>query len=305
MPRFSTPPMPRTDWNGPARRPAIHVPSRRLDVEPAVSQEVEVFTRPVERGLTRNEWQGMTRDARLSVEAPRIPWDVFVRETLNWQAGEHFALIGPTGQGKTTMLLNLLPLHPYVTVFATKPRDATMDALVRSGYMRLERWRSVDPREYPRRVLWPDATSLNSYGEQRAVFTDAMERIYREGGWTVALDETWYIINTLNMSDIVKMYLLQARALGISLVCATQRPAFVPLEIYDQSTHLMFYRDNDEQNLRRLSGISWRSADLIRSIVSELDRFQVLYINTRTGQMCRTRCPAVQLPAELTRGGNT
>lgn len=232
--------------------------------------------------------------ARLSTEAPRIPWDVFVRDELKWNAGEHFALIGPTGQGKTTMLLNLLPLHPYVVVFATKPADITMDSLIRTGYLRMDRWRSLDPRDYPRRVLWPDATKLDSVDHQKDVFHHAFGAIYREGGWTVAIDETWYMANTLHLGQDIKLYLLQARSLGISLVCATQRPAHVPLEIYDQSSHLMFWRDNDEQNLRRLSGISWRSADLVRSVVSNLDRYQVLYVNTRTGRMLRTRCPEVK-----------
>lgn len=236
--------------------------------------------------------------ARLSNDAPRVPWDVFLRTEFAWANGEHIALIGPTGQGKTTMIINLLPLHPYVTVFATKPRDETMSKLIAGGYLRMERWQSLDPRQFPKRVLWPDATSLNSVDRQKKVFHSAFESIYREGGWTVVLDETWYMANQLKLGEDIKLYLLQARALGISLVCATQRPAHIPLEIYDQSSHLMFWRDNDENNLRRLSGISWRSADLIRRIVSNLDRHQVLYINTRTGRMVRTRCPAVQWSQE-------
>ena len=249
---------------------------------------------------------GMQNDAarlaRMSTDAPRVPWDKFLRERFAWRSGEHVGLIGPTGQGKTTLELNLLPLHPYVVVFATKPRDATMDALVHGGYLRMEQWRSLDAQQFPRRVLWPDASSLDSEDTQKRVFHDAFARIYREGSWTVALDETWVIINTLGLSSDVRTYLLQARSLGISLLCATQRPAFVPLEIYDQSTHLFFWRDNDETNLRRLSGISWRSAELIRDIVSNLERFQVLYINTRTGEMCRTRCPDVRL--NTVKGGN-
>lgn len=246
------------------------------------------------------------RLARMANEAPRVPWDVFMTEHFRWAQGEHVALIGPTGQGKTNLLTQLLPIHPYVVVFATKPRDASMQALIKSadfhgmkpngqqtGYYPIKQWQSLDPAKFPRRVLWPDAMSLNSVGHQRAVFHHAFERIYREGGWTVALDELWYINNVLKLEMDVKLYLLQARALGISLLAATQRPAWVPLEVYDQSTHLFFFRDNDETNLKRISGISFRSAELVRMVVSNLDRYQVLYVNTRTGEMMRTRSPLV------------
>lgn len=250
------------------------------------------FGRPT---MPRVRWDSAdeSRMARLANEAPRVPWDIFTRDILRWNAGEHFALIGPTGLGKTTMLLNLLPLHPYVTVFATKPRDETMDKLIRSGYLRMDKWKSLDPAEYPRRVLWPDARRIDSKETQRVVFEDAFGRIYREGGWTVALDETWYMDNVLKLDGEIKTYLLQARSLGISLVTATQRPAWVPREIYTSCTHLMFWRVNDETDLRSLSGIGWRSGELIRDAVANLDLYQALYINTRTGFMCRTRCPKV------------
>jgi hypothetical protein len=235
--------------------------------------------------------------ARIATEAPRIPWDRFIRD-LQWRPGQHFGLIGPTGQGKTTMITQLLPLKPYVAVFATKPADPTMDRLISQGYLRLPQWESINPREYPRRVVWPDATDIDSVETQKYVFHDAFGKIFREGNWTVVLDETWYVSNILKLDADIKTYLLQARSLGISLVCATQRPASIPVEVYDQSTHLMFWRDNDEANLKRLSGISYRSSDLIRAIISNLDEYQVLYVNTRTGQMSRTKAPAP-------RGGST
>lgn len=229
--------------------------------------------------------------AHISREAPRVPWDRFLRDVLTWKNGEHFGLIGPTGLGKTTMMLNLLPLHKYVVAFATKPRDETMDKLIASGYLKQERWQPMDPRQFPRRVLWPDATRLDSRKYQREVFADALDRIYREGHWTVALDELWYLDNVLKLDAEIKTYLLQARSLGISLLAGFQRPAWIPRELYTSATHLMFYRVNDETDIRSLSGIGFRSGNLIAEIVSNLEMHQVLYINTRTGQMARTRCP--------------
>lgn len=227
----------------------------------------------------------------LSSTAPRIPWDKFVKNEFRWVPGEHIGLIGPTGQGKTTLMNALLPLRKYVVVFGTKPRDDTMMSLAKQGYVIMREWKSIPVTESPRRLLWPDAKQIDSRAKQQEVFGDAFGKIFREGGWTIAIDELWYFNNILKFGEEIKLFLLQARSLHISLVLATQRPAWIPLEVYDQSTHLFFWRDNDETNLNRLSGISYRSAGIIRAIVSDLEQHQVLYINTRTGKMLRTRAP--------------
>jgi len=168
-----------------------------------------------------------------------------------------------------------------------------MDNLIsKHGYEKFDRWPGfLSPKDHPRRVIWPDARRLDSEDLQEKVFTDTLARIYRTGNWTVAIDELWYFTNVLNMGGIVKTYYLQARSLDISLIAGVQRPAWVPREMYTSCTHLFFWRTNDETDLKSLSGIGARSATLIREVVSNLDRYESLYINTRSGQMCRVKVP--------------
>lgn len=240
--------------------------------------------------------------ANLAITAPRMGWDEFLANEFRWYAGEHIAAIGPTGQGKTYLISRLLPMREFVVMFGTKPSDSAIDKLIkRDGYKHLQAWPAnwlpVDKAQNsPRRVLWPNVRNLDEDAAaelQHKVFKDALWRIFREGGWTTVLDETSFLVQELGLARWIKRYLLQARELKISLVCASQRPAHVPLEIYDQSTHVFLWRDNDETNLKRLAGFSMHSGSLIRKIVGNLEQYQVLYLNTRTGRMIRTRAPAM------------
>ncbi len=227
--------------------------------------------------------------------APVLPWPVFLSHVFRWKQGEHVAAIGPTGSGKTTLAMHLLELRQYVVALGTKPQDATLEALIKAGgYTRFEEWENVEPSRYPKRIVWPDSRALYSAKAQQTEFRKALDAIYRQGYWCVYVDELWFIIHHLKLDLEVRTYLQQARSLGVSLFATTQRPAFVPLEVYDQSTHLFFWRDNDERNLSRLSGISWRSANDLKHLIANLDVHQVLYINTRTGDMWRTTAPPIK-----------
>jgi hypothetical protein len=222
---------------------------------------------------------------------PFIEWDTF-KAYFPWEQGEHMAMIGPTGAGKTTLALELLPLRQYIAVIATKPKDRTLERFGKEqDFKVLKQWRDRSPRRTPRRIIWPASQDIESDAKQRETIRHALNAMFVQGSWTVFCDELYYLSNMLKLDKQVKAYLTQGRSIGLSFVCATQRPAWVPLEIYDQSTHLFFWRENDERNLNRISGIAYHSSQQIRDIVSRLALHEVLYINTRTGEMYRTMSP--------------
>src|SRR4249920_1959913 len=116
---------------------------------------------------------GIDWDAITSTVAPRVPWYDFLRE-IEWEQGEHLGLVGPTGQGKTTLLIELLPRRDYVAIFATKPKDRTMELLISlNGYVKMDRWENIPADKMPRRVIWPNARQLNAETKQKAVFQKA------------------------------------------------------------------------------------------------------------------------------------
>jgi hypothetical protein len=242
--------------------------------------------------------------------APDLDWDDFWSEIIaspehGWKQNQHVGLVGPTEQGKTNLAYHLLELRDYVTYFAIKTQDETLDAFAAAGgYVRLTDWppkrglivkREVKPAEMPRRLLWPDATELDSEAEQRRVFGAALRDIYARGGWCTVFDDYWYLASILGFEKDTKKFLMNARSNYSPMIICTQRPAGHRLvEMFDQTTHLFFFRDNDEPNLKRIGGVGYLSSDIIRGFVANLEQFQFLYVNTRTGWMYRSRAPRLE-----------
>lgn len=243
--------------------------------------------------------------------APPIEWDDFMTYVLGssdpqmrYSQDHHVALVGPTESGKSTLLHGILPLRSYTTLFGTKIKDRTLQSYIDSGYYtRIRDWpptrtrlgmkRPVSAAEMPRRLLWPDVSSLNQVVGLAPVFHRAVNDIYGQGGWTVVWDEFWMQCEILKMRQTAKILLQQARSNDISMVMGMQRPAWIPPEVFDQTRHLFFWRDNDEPNLRRIGNIGWLNAEPIRAFVARLEPFQTLYVNNRSGFMYRTRAPEV------------
>lgn len=249
---------------------------------------------------------GLIRDLAPDDMAPELEWDDFLTYVLQWNQNQHVGLVGPTEQGKTNLAYHLLELRKYITYFAIKTHDETLQAFAQHGnYQRLTDWppkkglllkRQVRPDEMPRRLLWPDATELDSEPEQIRVFSKALSDIYTSGGWCPVFDDYWYLAHILGFEKSTKKFLANARSNYIPMMICAQRPAGNRLvELFDQTTHLFFFRDNDEPNLRRISGVGWLSSEAIKAFVANLEQYQFLYVNTRTGWMYRSRAPKLDL----------
>lgn len=209
---------------------------------------------------------------------------------MRWSQGEHATLIAPTGQGKTTLVRELIPRTPaireYVMVLATKKRDKVLAQF--ADYRRME-----FPQSWAERVVvYPpfprDAADM--LRKQRDVFRRALNEAYQAGGWTVYADEVRYLSSDLKLAPDLGRLWLQGRSLGVSLIASTQRPRHIPLEAYDQPTHLFFWRDTDLGNVQRIAEISGtvdRKAIIER--VPRLPRHQFIYANTRTGEIVESK----------------
>lgn len=235
-------------------------------------------------------------------DVEHVPWAEFHDRRFVWRQGEHVSLIGKTGGGKSTLARAILDHRAYVVAMASKPHDPTLDGFRRDGFVLTRSWPPKRPRRPKlradgslaehRALLWPSMREMGDVHKQRAVFDVALRRIFETGRWCVYADELRYLAGTLGLKSHFELLWLQGRSLGVSLVASTQRPSWVPREMYSQATHLFLWRNGDEADLRRLSDIGGDhglSPVELRHLVRSLPKHHVLYLHAETGQLLTTK----------------
>lgn len=182
-------------------------------------------------------------DARFS-EMGRWQWLAWMRD--NWEQGQHIAIMGRTGRGKTYLARDLLMCRRWVCALAIKRADDTLSTFPKSGYrlMTNKRW----PPDYgTERVLyWAKPKNLSDTPAQQKLLMRIFDDIYQNGGWTLFHDDVAFIARSLGFSKTLAILFNQARSNHSSQVGAMTQPSSVtqaiPSEVWRQVRfHLVFY----------------------------------------------------------------
>lgn len=209
------------------------------------------------------------------------PWDQF-KAGFIWKQGEHLAAIAPTGAGKTTLFSELMPYRAWNIVFGTKPADDSYDKILRSGYKRIESVREI--RSFHQNyMLWPKQrkTIPETMVAQRAAFREAMDFIVQQKAWTVWVDESKYISEMLKLKTELTYMLEQLRSINATIICGAQRPAFLPLSVLSNSTHVFLWKTTNRDDAKKLADIGGIDHREIMQELQTLGRYEFLYIKTR------------------------
>jgi energy-coupling factor transporter ATP-binding protein EcfA2 len=221
----------------------------------------------------------------------------FITRVWKYKAGEHTSFIGPTGSGKTRLALELLAvsvteeLTGYITVM--KARDKTVGDFLRGH----EGWKRTltfpPPPQLPGKkplgwVVWPHHTNDPEADERRheALFHDMHRKLYVKGDNIIFDDEVVSLVREMNMKPDLTRIWTKGRSIGAGLWGATQRPAMVPLEMYDQAQHLFLANIKDKRSQDRFGEIAGVDPDLVVSVVKALPKYHWLYIRQEEGVMC-------------------
>jgi len=187
-----------------------------------------------------------------------------------WEQGQHVAIVGDTGSGKTYLEALLLRMRSYNIVLRTKDDDIRWP-----GFKRVRRVDQIEilPRERQKWYIL-DPTYRAQAGQAHRL----VARVWAEGGWTVTFDELFYLENRLGATSGIEMLLTQGRSNGITVVCGMQRPSRVSRFALSQCTHLFAFASEG----RDVATLAEAFTPKLKEIVPNLREYQFAYFNRRT-----------------------
>ena len=216
---------------------------------------------------------------------PRETWQDHLAN-LKWKQGEHILIAAPTGSGKSVLAGELAEKRSYVANFITKTKDPLFSGAAYKDWVRVTEWQpGRSPKAWENKVLlWAkeQPTMAETRDVQKIVFREALEDVFKRGGWCLVFDELHYLADQhfLNLSDAIAILFHMGRSNNVSLMALTQRPAWVPKIIYSSVSHAYIARTRDQADLKRLSELAGVDSKTIAQAVSQLEsRHDFLYVN--------------------------
>ena len=188
-----------------------------------------------------------------------------------WKQGEHLAIVGDTGSGKTFLESRLLAMRDFTVVFRTKSDRTKID-----GHERIKLAKQMHGGA-SRYLLEP------KYEQQAYQIWEALETIWREGGWTVGADELFYIEDRLGLRSSMDRLWTQGRSKNITILAGMQRPVAVSRFALSQCTHLFCFLSEG----RDVKTIKDAFSESVAAVIPTLRRYEFAYYNRTSRTVAR------------------
>ncbi|MDE2101940.1 MAG: hypothetical protein KGL39_32135 [Patescibacteria group bacterium] len=227
------------------------------------------------------------------VQLEVLRWPQFQAEfSSGHKQGEHVAIVGPTGSGKTLLGLELCKVigsrpaknkrPSSVTVLCYKPRDDTLrEILPKDQWPEIKRWPPSYGQEHC--IVWVRSGGVQ---RQRAIFVPLLDTMYQEGGQTVYIPEASHFERKppdgLGMGGKMTEFWSAARSNRLTVVSDTQRPRFVTRSMWTEPQWVFIFPPDDEDDLIHVAKLSGRKVDVLR-VVQNLGEHEFLCVRRQRG----------------------
>lgn len=183
---------------------------------------------------------------------------------MNWDEiklgiEEHGFIAGATGTGKSELAQYLIndPDKPYSVVY--DPKHSRTIGKWRNQTL-VYNWEELTSHHHAdtRRIVYrPSLEESESRAMQEAFF----KWVYYQGRVRVYVDECSALLGESTANFYLKGCLTRGRELGVSTLCATQRPVSIPLITMSEASRFYIFRLNLEEDRKRVAKITGISED--------------------------------------------
>ena len=220
------------------------------------------------------------------VEAMQFPdFMKFMKEW--WQPGMHGAVVGPTGEGKTTLMKPILTHRKYVMALDAKGEDETLE---KYGYQRITDLpngklpkkivKDIQDGKPARLIIGGPADSDEADASLARLMKQALNMARQQGGWTLYADELQVLGDRgmMNLGKSIERMLVTYRAKKGTVITSFQAPSWVPQAAMRQISWATIMPTRDEDMIEKLARSFGRNRKELVAMVHELPPFHDLVV---------------------------
>lgn len=243
-----------------------------------------------------------------------VDWEQFWQERGGLQPGEHVAVIGPTGSGKSYALVSFAEMFPgHAILIVTKGADDLIhrletergwlvardpdDILLENGNpgkllkRTMSDWWNKQDRPLQRIVFWPQPSTRKLRDRSDYLGAQVEElldrgyeycRRYKSHRLLLEIDETVFAAMELNLNSLFTIIWNEGRSLGLSFGTAMQRKAWVSKSSESAPKYILLFDTYSPDDLAELAKLArFKKTAELRDVLDDLPEHHHLLVVTR------------------------